>query len=83
MSFTLIGCTSNEKDVLDNVQFYTTDDLVEIASEYGIKFQPQKEAVGIHLSQADMDSPKLIPCMTNLIALRQIIIIPIMLVIVL
>lgn len=56
MSFTLIGCTSNEKDVLDNVQFYTTDDLVEIASEYGIKFQPQKEAVGIHLSQAEMDS---------------------------
>ena len=53
MSFTLIGCTSNEKDVLDNVQFYTTDDLVEIASEYGIKFQPQKEAVGIHLSQAE------------------------------
>lgn len=47
MSFTLIGCTSNEKEVLDNAQFYTTDDLVEIASEYGFKFQPQKEAVGI------------------------------------
>lgn len=56
MSFTLIGCTSNEKDVLDNAQLYTADDLVEIASEYGIKFQPQKEAVGIRLSQAEMDS---------------------------
>lgn len=122
MSFTLIGCTSNEKDVLDNAQLYTADDLVEIASEYGIKFQPQKEAVGIRLSQAEMDSfivklnglkglrgkrifdrcvkteneeqsikynvlfstrSKMIPCIANLIALRQIIIITIMLVIVL
>lgn len=42
--------------MLDNAQLYTADDLVEIASEYGIKFQPQKEAVGIRLSQAEMDS---------------------------
>lgn len=54
--FVLIGCTSNENDVLDNAKKYNINDLVEIASEYGIIFQPQKDSVDIRFSQKEIDS---------------------------
>lgn len=54
--FVLIGCTSNEQDEFNNSRNYKVTDLVEIASEYGIIFQPQKEFGNVRLSQNDIDS---------------------------
>lgn len=48
------SCTSN--DELDRTQSYTVSDLIEVASKYGVKFQPCSDAQSMKLSKADVDS---------------------------
>lgn len=52
--FIFIGCTSNENDEIGGTQTYTVNDLIEIASKYGVNFQPNKKMTDFKLSHADI-----------------------------
>lgn len=54
----LVGCSSGEDGISsdEKQQQYTVEDLVKIASKYGVRFQPNAEASSVAFSKADIDS---------------------------